>query len=115
MKKRSLESNIEMSVVGSSNSVFDDHDQTPQAQTSFLHAGLSSAKSTHKEGVHSKKDVYTIVIKPGLEVDLAKRPGPEFHESTRINSGQPGKIKKNIYNISYETKHVNIGYTYCKQ
>ena len=95
MKKRSLESNTDTSVVGSSNSAFDDHDQTPQAQTSFLHKGSSSAKSTHKEGVHSKKDVYTIVIKPSPKVDPAKAPGPGFHESTRINSGQPEK--NNIY------------------
>jgi len=36
-----------------------------------------------------------IVIKPGPGVDPAKGPGPGFHGSTRVNSGQPGKIKKN--------------------
>jgi hypothetical protein len=58
-KKRSLESNIDISVVGSSNSASDDHNQTPQAQTSFLNASPSSVKSTHKGGVPSKEDVYT--------------------------------------------------------
>jgi hypothetical protein len=35
-----------------------------------------------------------IVIKPSLGVDPGKEPGLGFHGSTRINSGQPGKIKK---------------------
>jgi len=33
------------------------------------------------------------VIKPGPDIDLAKEPGPGFHESTRIN---PEKLKKYI-------------------
>jgi hypothetical protein len=37
-----------------------------------------------------------IVIKPGPGVDPAKGPGPGFHGSTRVNSGQPGKIKKKL-------------------
>ena len=37
-----------------------------------------------------------IDIKPGPGVDPAKEPGPGFYESTRVNSGQPRKIK-NIY------------------
>jgi len=35
-----------------------------------------------------------IVIKPGLGVDPAKEPGPGFHGSTWVNSGQPEKLKK---------------------
>jgi hypothetical protein len=34
-----------------------------------------------------------IVFKPGLGIDPAKRPGPGFHGSTRVNPGQPKKIK----------------------
>jgi hypothetical protein len=39
--------------------------------------------------------VPTIVIKPGQGVDSAKGPGPGFHGSTRVNSGQPGLTRKN--------------------
>ena len=39
---------------------------------------------------------WTIVIKPGPGVDPAKGPGPGFHGSSRVNSGQPGKIKKKL-------------------
>jgi hypothetical protein len=33
----------------------------------------------------------TIVIKPGLRVDLGTGSGPELHESTQVN---PKKLKK---------------------
>lgn len=37
--------------------------------------------------------IVCIVIKPGLGADPAKRPGPGFHGSTRIN---PEKLKKKL-------------------
>jgi hypothetical protein len=40
--------------------------------------------------------VLSIVIKPGPGVDPAKGPGPGFQGSTRVNSGQPGLIRKNF-------------------
>jgi hypothetical protein len=39
----------------------------------------------------------SIVIKPIPGIDPVKGPGPGFYRSTRVNSGQPGKIKIYIY------------------
>ena len=43
-------------------------------------------------GAHT---VSGIVIKPGLEVDPAKKSGPEFYGSNWVNPGKSGKIEKN--------------------
>jgi hypothetical protein len=49
-----------------------------------------------KKERRKKINCRTIVIKPGPRVDPAKGPGPGFHGSTRVNSGQPGKNKNKI-------------------
>jgi hypothetical protein len=61
----------------------------------------------------------TIVIKPGLGVDLATRSGPGLHELTRVNSE---KLKKKYlsFNILYEkikkqSVWIYVNYTCCKQ
>jgi len=40
--------------------------------------------------------VRIIVIKSGLGINPVKESGLEFHGLTRVNSGQPGKIKKKL-------------------
>jgi hypothetical protein len=64
--RRSLESNTNKSVIGSSSSVYDeheplgvDHDKAPQAYTLFLNASSSSVMVTHRGGVPFYQDVYT--------------------------------------------------------
>jgi hypothetical protein len=61
----------------------------------------------HKAGI-------SIVIKPDLEVDPAKRSGLEIQGSTRIN---PEKLKNIFKVLIFHMKkkiHVNICYTCCK-
>jgi hypothetical protein len=48
----------------------------------------------------------SIVIKPGPGVDQAKGPGPGFHGSTRVNSGQPGLTQKNKKKIKILIFHM---------
>jgi len=50
--------------------------------------------------------VLSIVIKPGPGVDPAKGPGPGFHGSTRVNSGQPGLTRKNLKKIKILIFHM---------
>jgi hypothetical protein len=66
MKRRSLVSDMDRSVVGSSGNASKDneslgvnHDQTLEAQTTSFNAGLSSVMSPHRRHVPSKLDVYT--------------------------------------------------------
>jgi hypothetical protein len=57
---------------------------------------VNSEKIINKIFINFEKDsrLRIIVIKPGPGIDPAKRPGFGFHGSTRVNPGQPGKIKK---------------------
>jgi hypothetical protein len=65
MKRRSLVSNMERSIIGSSNDAFDDHkllgadhSQTLEAQTPSLDVDSSNEMPPNRKGVHFEQHVY---------------------------------------------------------
>jgi len=66
---------------------------------SFVHKATPSYFSSYMSFVQSELIQFTlhIVNKPDPGIDPVKELGPGFYGSTCVNSGQPGKFKKNKF------------------